>query len=190
MNPMKHTEEYIKIIDHVYGTYFDATYGFHLQMKELSEQEELDTNHLESHHEKISKIHKMSFKPLSYKIEGEEDIEHSATIRDYKARNWPDDGSNYQWAAKMCLVTIYEFWEERYRELIAMECGLSSKDDLKINEFGELGYFRNAILHNLGVGTKDFNKIKVFTWFKYHDEIRLDTVKISFIIKALKQALS
>ncbi len=32
--------------------------------------------------------------------------------------------------------------------------------------------------------------MKVFTWFKYHEEIRLDTVKISFIVKALKQALS
>ena len=44
----------------------------------------------------------------------------------------------------------YALWEEEYRPEIAIECGLTSKDDVKSDVFHDLNKYRQAILHVSG----------------------------------------
>jgi hypothetical protein len=185
---MKPAQELINIIDNVYGTYFDATYGFYLQMKDLEDSQNKEIDNLPTEKEKLAKIHELDSKPLTYAINGFAGFEHQISIENYKSRNWPN-GTNDQWAAKMLIVTIYSLWEVRYRELIAIDSGLTEANKLKSTVFGELGYYRNAILHKLGIATEDFKKVITFNWFKYNEKIVLDVEKISFIVRTLKAEL-
>lgn len=186
---MNYAADYIKIIDHIFGVSFDATYGFHLQLEEISKQQEEATAHLATQHEKSALIHSMDSKQLTYAISSYEEVAHQTTVREYKFRNWPD-GPNYQWAIKMAIVTIYEYWEGHFREKIANSAGLPKKEDLKIDEFGDLCIYRNAILHNLGKGSKDFSRLKVFTWFKHREPIIIDIAKLNIMVSKLKASLA
>ncbi|SFB62764.1 hypothetical protein SAMN04244574_03548 [Azotobacter beijerinckii] len=90
----------------------------------------------------------------------------------------------------MAIVTIYEYWEGHFREQIAKSIDLPKKEDLKIDEFGDLCIYRNAILHNLGKGSKDFKRLKIFTWFKHGEQINIDIIRLDFIVSKLKDALA
>ena len=45
------------------------------------------------------------------------------------------------------VILLVASWEDRYRALIARECGLKEKDDLKSDVFHDLNRYRQAILH-------------------------------------------
>lgn len=183
MNPI---DEYIEIIDRLFGVYFDATYGFHLGVSEIQRQNEEALEGLEGNLDKAR--YELDLKQLTYSIDEPSEIAHSVTVRDYKYRNWPG-GHNEQWAARMALVTIYSFWEHRYRSLIAKHLD-KKPDDLKIDELGDLRHYRHAIIHYLGRGYEDFNKLKVFKWFEHGEEVRLDVQKMRTITESLKAAIT
>lgn len=183
MNPI---DEYIEIIDRLFGVYFDATYGFHLGVLEIQRQHEEALDGLEGNLDKVR--YELDSKQLAYSIDEVSEVAHSITIRDYKIRNWPD-GHNDQWAARMALVTIYSFWEHRYRSLIAKHLG-KKFDDIKIDELGDLRHYRHAIIHCLGLGYEEFNKLKVFKWFGCGEEIRLDVQKMRVIAESIKAAIA
>lgn len=184
---MSHVIDYIAVIDHIFGTFFDATYGFDLQLKELTAQQEEKIKAIDKSHDRVAEIHRLDQIPFNFAIGHHANVVHQVSFHDYKARNWPD-GPNYQWSAKMAVVTMFEYWENRYRKLIAEKLGME-KDDLKIDEFGALCTYRNSILHNLSRAHKDFKKLKAFNWFKPDEEIILTISNVHEIVIGLKAAL-
>lgn len=182
---MSAISEFIEIIDNIFGVYFDAIYGFHLGATEVQHQQEEALRGVEGNLDKAR--YELDSKQLNYAMENSSDIVHSVTIREYKIRNWPG-GLNDRWAAQMTLVTIFGFWEHKYREDIAKQLG-KTKDELQINEIGDLRHYRHAIVHNRGRGNKDFKSLKVFTWFKEGEEIRLNTQRVYEMTEAIKAAI-
>jgi hypothetical protein len=60
-------------------------------------------------------------------------------------------------------VTVYSEWEDHYRERIAGELDLPEKDSLKVSAFGDLGLFRNDIVHHRAIAKKkDSGRAKLF----------------------------
>lgn len=84
------------------------------------------------------------------------------------------------------MVLIYQYWEEHYRELIAKEYGFS-KNDLKIDIFGDLRNLRNSIIHHKGIEID--GKYKILKWFKKDKEIKIDKEQFEEIILNIRNAL-
>ena len=182
---MSPIDEYIAVIDRIFGVFLDSTYGFHLGVKEIQRQQDEKLKDAKGNLDKAR--YELDSKFLNYSIENPSRIDHEILVREYKEKNWPG-GHNDQWAARMALVTIYSFWEHRYRGEIATFLNKEA-NSLKVNELGDLRYYRHAILHNLGRGYEGFDKLKVFDWFVSGDEILLDMQKMKTITDSLKTAI-
>jgi len=86
------------------------------------------------------------------------------TINEIKVRN--SYGGRNQWFfANMCVVWIYQCWEDHYRKQIAKSLGCSINEVIS-PVFGDVRKLRNAIIHNLGVATSELEKTEVITPFK------------------------
>src|SRR5207302_7692652 len=85
---------------------------------------------------------------------------HKATQGEVKARNSPD-GSNYKTLGQLCLVALYDYWNEHLRrEYVVAKGQLNANErDSDLVEkrlrkhasydlWGDLGKLRNAIVHN------------------------------------------
>ena len=180
-------DDYIFIIDGIYGATFDATYGFSLQLQEIIDEQEIATSALLSDEEKHALIYELDKKTLTYSHTGQQVPAHATTIGNYKIRNC-SAGPNYRWITNMATVSIFEYWEATFRAEIAKLLGIG-KDELLIDELGDLRLLRNAILHKLGRGTKDLEKAKKFNWFKNNELINIDMQKFDHIVTQIKLRL-
>ena len=61
-----------------------------------------------------------------------------------------EGGRNIRLHRNGVIALTYALWEEEYRPEIAIECGLTSKDDVKSDVFHDLNKYRQAILHVSG----------------------------------------
>lgn len=179
--------DYIFVIDAIYGTTFDSTYGFSLQLQEIVTDQQITTSALADPLEKQAAIYELDKKTLTYAHTDRHFPAHATSIGNYKIRNC-SAGPNYRWITNMATVSIYEYWEGTFRGKIAKELDIEERK-LLIDEFGDLRLLRNAILHKLGRGTKDLEKAKIFNWFKYNQLINIDMEKFDFMITKIKERL-
>jgi hypothetical protein len=90
----------------------------------------------------------------------------------YKARNRVA-GDNYMLVGNLCLVAIYQLWEDQYRALLAKSLG-KAKNDLVSPALGDVRKFRQAIIHNHAVATEEVERAEIFRWFRRGETINLD----------------
>ena len=110
--------------------------------------------------------------------------QHITTQGQAKERN-RKGGLNHAFLASMCLVTLYQFWEDHFRGRIADALGVDPATALKVPVFGDLRLIRNSIIHNAGVATSDTAKCEVLRWFKRGDWIELTDQQMESIINLL-----
>ena len=60
------------------------------------------------------------------------------------------DGETFVIHRKNMVILLYASWEDRYRQEIAREAGLKSKNDLRSEVFGDIRAYRHAIVHANG----------------------------------------
>ena len=65
-------------------------------------------------------------------------------------------GRNQRYIGNMCVVTIYQYWDDNYRVKLAKAMGLEHKNCIYADIFGDIGDLRNSIIHNGGEAT-DFS---------------------------------
>ena len=65
-------------------------------------------------------------------------------------RDSKEGGQNVRLYRNGVISLTYALWEENYREIIATECGLASKDEVLSDVFQDLNKYRQAILHRGG----------------------------------------
>jgi hypothetical protein len=106
---------------------------------------------------------------------------------------WKDkigkDGSNIKHIGNMCLVMIYQYWEDKYRVEIAKSKGIS-KDKLLSDLFGDIRHFRNSIIHNDGRAIDEVNHCKILKWFSVNDQIIMDAQKMDYLIDCIKNEIN
>lgn len=176
-------EEYLKIVDTVFGIYLDSTAGF-AQFSKMLESAQAEMS------KKLS-IEKSELyeKPFWYSKGDPTDkntyILHTATQKEVLERN-KETGLNYKTIANLCVVLVYQYWEEHYRALIAEERGLA-KDKLKIDIFGDLKNLRHSIIHHKEIETD--GKYGILKWFNKGDEIKISKEQFEKIILNVKMSL-
>lgn len=105
------------------------------------------------------------------------------------------DGTNYILMGHLCVAQAYTYWETYLRREVGIALGvLNPERDIKkegideilkkhvsVDFWGDMRNLRQAIIHNKGIATSEFDKMKLLTWFKPNEPINLDFKKMRFI---------
>lgn len=89
-----------------------------------------------------------------------------------------DNGYYQTIMAGNIIITIYNLWEDNYRNVIAKSLNLNSKNDLKDDFFGDLGKIRNSIVHNHFKRSSEIDKLKVLGYLFKDDKFLLDYITV------------
>ncbi len=73
-----------------------------------------------------------------------------------------------------CVVTIYKYWEDHYREELANAMNLKTKNCIFSDIFGDFADLRNCIIHNGCKANKKIPRSSEKTWFQENDDIRIN----------------
>lgn len=163
--------QYQAFCDQLLGTYMDAIWGFSRSRHFAEEQM--------AAHDKPPLI---SYIPTEYDAKNslpiltqkqvQQKTVHIAAADEIVDRNQPD-GQNSIIIAQMVLITIFHYWEDKYRAQIADEFGLSSKNEVKADGMGEIRLIRLSLVHHNAIAKPELEKCKRFNWYMAGDQIRL-----------------
>ena len=170
-------EEFTWMCNSLFGTYMDGIWGFKLVRDEAANAISTAAD---------GKIPLMSFKPKvpdgRSKISVEEmnstNVHMESADKIVKRNDL--DGANSLILAQMALITVFHFWEDKYRAMIATEFDLPTPEDdkpigsnLKVDGIGDIRLMRISIVHNKGIAKKEIERTKLFCWFKEGDYLSL-----------------
>lgn len=175
-------EEFWATIDRVYGTYLDANAGFAIlgaRIRELQSQEVVSSGSSREHLDTRSVFYGKGDPNSPDAV-----VQHKVAQGRLKARN-RKNGENAQFLGAMSVVSIYQFWEDRFRNEIAAELGVL-RQDLKHDLFGDLRLIRIAIIHHGGAAKKEIERCVLLRWFREGDEIILDEGRVFELITRLR----
>lgn len=182
MHVLKLFEEYIVTVDEIYGIYLDSSLGFRSNFNQIHGAQQNSIRDFKLTQEYIDKA------PMLYGI-GDPNfpnsfILHECTQDEFKKRN-SENGKNIQTLANLCIIQVYQYWEDYYRGKIAEELGLE-KNELKSEIFRDLNLYRKSIIHHRGIALDEIDKCKIFRWFKSGNIINLDKNQVGGIILGVK----
>ncbi|MEO1353639.1 MAG: hypothetical protein AAFW84_33620 [Cyanobacteria bacterium J06635_15] len=176
--PRDSIEEYTWVCDSLLGTFMDAIWGFALVGKDA--QSALRSKTPNGKPPFVSFIPRPADPNMPRRQTYEEFQQqqvHMARADEVVKRN-ALDGHNSLIMAQMALITVFHYWEDKYRAMIASEFGLESKDVLKVDGVGDIRLLRISIVHNKGIAKKEVERTKRFRWFSEDDKILLDYDKM------------
>ena len=108
--------------------------------------------------------------------------EFTRTLEDYETRILPD-GRNGRLIGNYLLIALYQYWEDSWRGRIADALGLSTKDGITSDFWGDLRLIRICLIHKRGIADRDLVKKTVaLNWFQEGDQITLDRPKVLQVI--------
>ena len=160
---------FLKTVRAVYGVYFDGARGF-----DLVHRQQLDIRdwliRTQGHDGETADA--LIFKYGHGDLESPDAIAlHSVSHGDLTARNLRG-GENLIFLANVCLVSIYQYWEDRYRGEIAAALD-KQKDDVRVPIMGDLRYYRHSIIRRAGFAVPEVARCEVVRWFDPGERIEL-----------------
>lgn len=115
-------------------------------------------------------------------------IQHRCTQGEYKARN-AKGGANHAFLANVCLVMLYQFWEDRYRGEIAQALG-RRKNQIALPVMGDLRILRRSIIHHAAMALPEVEKCEVLRWFRRGQPIALSAEQFEIVINAVAASIA
>ena len=181
-------QEFVDRVHSVHGLYIDIVEGFIRWRKEAQHEQQklvqkLKARHGSHHHnvrnpDTIEVVYSENWpKDRNFKIL------HRSTMGDV-LRRLNADGDDYRLAANVCIVMIFQWWEDEYRARIANYLG-RPKSDIRCDIMGDLRFFRASIIHKNGVAIDEVSRCKVLTWFKPGDVILVTREQFKQLIDAI-----
>ena len=173
-------------VDDVYGVFLDGTQGFGLVVRDYDRHRKQAMGMVPG--TTAQDLDRSRFfygvgapgTPDAYPL-------HVCTQAEYRSRN-DKDGKNHVVLANMCLVLVYQYWEDRYRKAIADELGID-KNELVLDIMGDLRILRNSIVHHDAVALGDVAKCRVLTGFAPGQPIKISKKKFEEIVFCVKSGL-
>lgn len=108
---------------------------------------------------------------------------HAITQGELK-RRLTKNGPNTMFLANLCLVAIYQFWEEEYRVKIS---GLLRGSRLDSDVMGDVRLLRIAVIHRGAVARDQILRCKVLKWFRPGDPIQISEDRMHALVQAIGQ---
>jgi hypothetical protein len=177
--------EYKLQLDEAFSAYLDSTYGFALQAKEVCNDQRKLLAERGVKNPRMNDWIDLDNQPFTYEMDGEKI--YRGTVRDHKYRNDKND-RNWQWAARMFIVTAYELWDSHYRAAISREKGLSNSEAQSIC-LGDVRQYRNFILHCGGVADNNAAKLQKFKWVNPGERVYFSIDRIKEIVDSIQEEL-
>lgn len=181
MNP--EFQEFLQIVDDIYGLYLDATSAFREWFKKLTDaQKEIISRKLAS--EENSTIEELDQIPFAYGDKG--NWKHERKSIEVKARN-KKGGKNHKIMANLCIVLICQYWEY-YRAKTEKAYNLK-RNQIESDLMADFRYLRNSILKHKSMGNREMKKCKILKWFKKGEAINIDEIQFEEIIKLIQNEI-
>lgn len=177
--------EFYSVVESIYGVYLDSVRGFHLVKTEHIKTQQWAIEMLKKTNPKLANIEYLDRQRMIYGKENPNKIGsvelHQCSQAELKIRN-EEGGANHKFIANMCLVSIYQYWEDHYRKEIASVLG-KDKNDIQSDIMGDIRLLRLSIIHHGALCKKDVEKCHLLKWFKKGDEIFIDKMKFEQAIR-------
>lgn len=185
-------DEFEGVLDSVYGLYLDSTMGFSIALRFVENAQRDAIAVLRSKSPELANLEYLDSVAFTFG-RGDpgtsEAVElHQVSQGEFKER-MRKAGRNYREIANLCLVSIYQYWEDHYRADIASALG-RAKNELASDVFGDLRHLRRSILHNRAIALPEVGSNRVLAWFHPGDRIHIDEQMFEDLIDAVKRALS
>lgn len=176
-------KKFLKKVDDVYGSYFDAIYGIS-KLKEFIEQAQHESSVISG-----LTLDELDEKDFVYgnkaPWESGAIALHRISQGEIKSRN-QKNGENSLFLGEMAIVTIFQFWEDEFRSMIASELNIE-KNSVKDDLIGDLRLIRHDIIHHGGYAEKEIEKYKQLVWFNQGDRIIINEDRINEIVAKLRE---
>jgi hypothetical protein len=184
-------QDFISTAEVIYSIFRDCRRAFELSLQSLNAQQEAMLRDFASKGQRWT-IEDLDTKSYHYAIRDEENgsVRSAATITqgEWKSKIGKD-GTNIRIIGNMCLVMIYQYWEDKYRDEIAASKDIT-KDELSSDLFGDIRHLRNSIIHNNGRAISEVSRCKILKWFKKDDEVVIDAAKMDYLIELVRNEIS
>jgi len=185
-------DEFEDVVTSIYGVYLMSTQGFHLLFKELTNIQLTTINQFRSTHPELASIQYLDSTeyifgkgdpnlPTSIKL-------YRCTQGEYKERN-SEKGINFRFIGNMCVIAIYQYWEDYFRQKIANLLNKTNKNELASDIMGDLKILRHSIIHHRSIALKEVENCKLLRWFKKDDDIFIDKNMMEHIVFQVKSYL-
>ena len=115
-------------------------------------------------------------------------ILHKTTVGVLRDRT-KKSGQDIKIITNLCIIAIYQYWEDEYREKIAISKGFNSKSDIKSDLFGEIRYLRQAIIHHKGKRIKEFDKLLKLDFVKSRESVYFSKDEFNLLIRLIKEEI-
>ncbi|MGB2762128.1 MAG: hypothetical protein WBC21_01150 [Minisyncoccales bacterium] len=175
-------DNFIKIVDEIYGVYLDSTAGFDTVRESCIKLQKNLAVECSLSEEEIDK-RSFTFGKGNPNKKGAYPL-HVCSQGIFKKRN-KKNGRNYRIIARLCLVMIYQYWEDYYRPRIAEENKVL-KENIKWDIIGDLRFFRESIIHHKGIAIPKIENCKILKWFKEGEIININNRQFEEIIRSIK----
>lgn len=110
-------------------------------------------------------------------------ILYSLTLKEFKDKIIPQ-GQDHEIITNLCLVCIYQLWEDEYRGRIANQIG-KVKSQIKNDLFGDINILRQAIIHHNGKRISKFKRLKTLTFMKDRDIVTFSKQEFHNLIASI-----
>lgn len=189
----KPISEFREDIDGIYGTFLDACEGFSRVCLYIGQLEEESKRSHEELKEKRPEFAHLAFGGVEFshgRVEPAGSPQrlrhlnlHQVPIETIKARN-SAGGENFRLIGHVCLVTLFQYWEDRYRLSFAQALTVE-KNQIQVPLFGDIRRYRQAIIHNHGQATAEVENCSVLRWFTRGERIVLSRDMLEEIIDGI-----
>ena len=188
---MRYLDEFESFVTSVCGIYWMSIGGYRLLVNEMSESQKRQILQLKVKSPSNANMEFVDSLPCMY-CEGDPNLPgalvlYTCSQKEYKEIN-RENGSNWGFIGRMCVLTIYQYWEDYFRGEIAIQLGVR-RGEIISDIMGDLRLIRHSIIHHGGVALKEVENCKVINWFKEGDEISIDENKFKQIIFIIKKAI-
>ena len=187
--------EFRDTVDDIYGAFLDARDGFsrvRARACEIEEESKRSYKDLKAERPEFAQ-HSYGGADFSYcrlvPAGGQLRYRHlhQISIETLKQRN-EEGGRNFQLIGDVSLVTLFQYWDEHYRGLLAQALEVK-KNQIRVPLFGELRRYHQAIIHNNGVATKEVEACKILNWFRRGERIMLSRDMFEELIDGVFEVL-
>jgi hypothetical protein len=179
-------EEFLQVLRAHHGIYLDALWGFRMVRTQIEQAQSLSLKHENPSATTAKELDEVVLF-VGDKDPAEHRVEHVAKMGWFKKRNSPGE-LNYVFLGNLLLVSIFSFWEENYRSLIALELSIA-KEQLLIPVLGDIRLLRNDIIHHSAVATERIERCEVLRWFKPGDRISLEEQQVDTIVCEIRNSI-
>jgi hypothetical protein len=177
--------EYLERVSGIYGVWVELSHAMEVFCDQYSKwQGDLIRLHSEG------KLPLESFDPnfnVSFPqiADGVGVIKHSARVEDAIGKNSPG-GPNRIYLSGMCVVTMFDLWENSYRDRIEGALGLQ-QDELKLDVMGELRHIRNSFLKHRFTGTERTARNKLLRAFEPNEPIGFSDDEMDNVVNVIRE---